>query len=431
MNLTPPLIPVSTGPRFRKALAICFSLYVFSLVTSMSGMEIFSTVLIIGLSGIYFSQKRWPGLPEFWKPLLAFVVVAVIGILLDDAPIREKLYSISRMRFFLIYAFLFFYLRDFKKDEGWLKVLLVTTSVVGVYGFFQHFISFDLLRPVGKKVLLFAIQDEKIGPLVVGTFNHHLTFSNVYSFYACLFTSVGLFFLPRKWWFLVMGAWTYLLCFWTESRAAWVAIPVTLFLITAVRSRKAFFLAVGIAALGAFLFFKTDVGFQQRLDRTFVKKDGLYHLGARARLWSAQIEMFKEHPWFGIGFNNNERKAKEYVDRLFPADIANNFYGHAHSAFLQVLASMGILGVLAYGWIWVSIFKSCFESLRAYGRTKLEYWICLGALAGFVGFQIQGVTQWNFGDAEVLHNVIFFWAIIAALHVRAFGQTSSLNPVTQ
>ena len=47
------------------------------------------------------------------------------------------------------------------------------------------------MRPEGRKVLLYAIPDQKIGPLVVGTFNHHLTFANVYLLYGCLFLALG------------------------------------------------------------------------------------------------------------------------------------------------------------------------------------------------------------------------------------------------
>jgi putative inorganic carbon (HCO3(-)) transporter len=272
---------------------------------------------------------------------------------------------------------------------------------------------------------MYAVQDEKIGPLVVGTFNHHLTFSNIYIFYACLFTSVGLFLLPRKWWVLGMGAFLYVLVFWTESRAAWVAIPITLLLIASFKSKKAVAICIGIALVLGFTFLKVDPGFRERLGRTFVKKDGLYHLGARARLWDAQLEMFKEHPILGIGFNNNERRSKEFVDKLFP-DTKNNFYGHAHSEILQIMASMGILGLLAFLWLWFEVFRDCIVSLKRWPRASLEYWIALGCFAAFVGFHVQGITQWNFGDAEVLHNVLFFWAVVAILRQRAPEEPSLL-----
>ena len=43
-------------------------------------------------------------------------------------------------------------------------------------------------------------------------------------------------------------------------------------------------------------------------------------------------------------------------------------------------------------------------------------------LAAFIGFHVQGLTQWNFGDAEVAHNVVFFWALAAAMPYKKVGR---------
>jgi O-antigen ligase len=147
-------------------------------------------------------------------------------------------------------------------------------------------------------------------------------------------------------------------------------------------------------------------------------RDDLYNLGPRQRLWKAQLVMFREHPLIGVGWNNNERKAKEVVDRLYP-EQRENFYGHAHSVPLQILSTTGLLGFAAFVWIWVEIFRAASQVLAQRSRDQIEHWLARGLIVGFVGFNIQGLTQWNFGDAEVLHNVVFFWAVIAAL------QTSS------
>jgi O-antigen ligase len=159
----------------------------------------------------------------------------------------------------------------------------------------------------------------------------------------------------------------------------------------------------GAVALVSFFFVATyfaDNGFKQRFDRTVFQKDDFYNLGPRTRLWHAQWEIFKDHPWIGVGYNNNERLAKTYVDRLYPSR-SDNFYGHAHNTPLQILATTGLLGSIAYLWLWGTIFWSLYQK---------RSW---GLIAAFVGFQIQGLTQWNFGDAEVVHSLMFFWALAA------------------
>jgi O-antigen ligase len=380
-------------------------------------MEIFSTALFaLSLIAFLFFPPRPAQAPPFLKPILVFVAIAVIGILLGRAGVNDKLYDLGRMRFFLLYFMLFYVLSFYARGFPWLRVLVFITSLVAVYGTVQHFVAIDLFRPEGKKVLMYAIQDQKIGPLVVGTFNHHLTFSNVYLFFATIIGAIALCRFPRQKGLLVLSLWLFLLCVWTESRAAWSAIPVVLFLLAWGKGRRiAIFTLAGALILFAILY-RADRGFHERFARTMFSNDDMYNLGPRQRLWAANLAMFREHPLLGVGWNNNERFAKEWVDRLYP-EIKDNFYGHAHSDLLQILSTTGILGLLAYLWLWGQVFAATMKSMRESPRGSEPYWLALGLFAAFVGFQIQGVTQWNFGDAEVIHNVMFFWAVTAALRL--------------
>lgn len=391
------------------------ALYVIALATTMAGMELFSTVvsLLFLVDAARGGWREWQPVP-FYKPLALFVAVSILGIVLGGAPVEAKWHEIGRMRFFLWYAILFQCLVRWDPNLRVLKPLWWTTLVVGLYGVVQHFVAIDLFRPEGRKVLLYAIQAEKIGPLVVGTFNHHLTFASVYFFYASLFAGYALFFFPKEFWRLAHALLLFLLCAWTQSRAAWAAIPVALLGLAATRGRKLVATTVVILVLAGGVFFAVDSGFRERLTRTFDAGNDHYNLGERQRLWRAQWEFFKESPVWGVGYNNNERRAKEVVDRLYP-DRKDNFYGHAHSTPLQILATTGAVGTFAYAWLWVSLFAACAAICRRCGRGRPEYWLAVGLAVGFVGFHLQGLTQWNFGDAEVLHNVIFFWAITAAL----------------
>lgn len=407
---------------FQKITFVC---YLVSLVTSMSAMEIFSSLWAAGtLVCLILRPPSRKDLPPFLWPMLAFVLIVVVGVLAGDARFPEKLYDISRMRFFLLYVLLYYNFKYYVSDVPWMKVLFFACLAVGIYGFFQHFTPLDLLRPEGKKIIRFAVEEGKIGPLVIGTFNHHLTFANIFLLYACLFVSIGFGQIRRFWRELILGAFLLLLCVWTGSRAAWAAIPIVVLILAAGKSWKAMLVclvAIGLVAVGSYCW---DRGFAERINRTFFQRDDLYNLGPRVRLWRAQLEMFKEHPVLGMGYNNNERQAKKYVDRLYP-EVKDNFYGHAHSTPLQILATTGVAGAVAYVVLWLTIFVHLFGRIRGSPSEDLR-WISLGLIAAFVGFQIQGLTQWNFGDAEVLHNVIFFWvlAAVAGPHPRCGGITA-------
>lgn len=399
-----------------RSLPWIFGAYLVSLTCSMSGMEIFSTLLLVGTVYLWFVKRpeKRPPVPPFLPAFAVFAVIVGIGIALSSASSADRWKEFGRIRFVIWYAVLFYWLRYEGRKFPWMPVLAGASALIGVYGVCQHFIPVDLFHAEGKKIILYAIPETKTGPLVLGAFNHHLTFSNVYLTFAALFFSVGIGDVRRRWPYLMLGLLHFLLCFWTQSRSAWIAVPIAAFVVAMGKSRRLAFGAVALAAVTLTTLYWTDAGFHQRFERTFFQKDDLYNGGPRYRLWAANWEMFKERPWFGVGWNQNERLAKTYVDRLYPKRT-DNFYGHAHSQFVQVLSSAGALGLLAYLILWAAVFVRLVKGAGRLSLDGVDRWIALGLLGGFVGFHIQGLTQWNFGDAEVLHNVLFFWAVAAQL----------------
>jgi len=374
----------------------------------MGGMEVFSTLLILlmFLSIAFGYQTGQVVLPPFWRPMSAFILVAVIGIVLGSSSFANKFYDVGRMRFFLIYFSLFYYLAYFETSSRWQNVLFWTALIVGCYGVVQHFIPIDLVRAT-KITQYNSVFEGRTITRVFGTFNHPLTFSSVYLFYACLFVGLGLSNIPGRWWWFLNGCLAYLVVLWTESRVAWFAIPVTWLVLGFSKGKRKmlYSLLLGIAVFVSI--FALDPSLRSRWKEVSSDVN-------RSRLWATNWEMFKANPWVGIGFNNNERRCRDYIEQIYPG-IPEKRCGHAHSNVLQILSSMGILGTMAFVWLWGEIFAALFTLLSRYPKEQTEYWLALGLFAGFVGFQIQGLTQWNFGDAEVLHNVVFFWAVLASL----------------
>jgi hypothetical protein len=343
--------------------------YVFALTCSMSLMELFSIALIA--TQIYEFQKvrltfwldgkstrstrgasqsaaRPSTLSHLAKissapfliPMFYFVMIAIVGILLSEATTKQKLYDIGRMRFFLGYFSIFLFFQKFKDFENnyWIKTLFIGTLVIGCYAFFQHF--FNLRWHHSNQAPIHALEDLKAGYLVHGTFGHHLSFSNIYLYFAALFLSLGIYLKDKK--SFVLSCFLFLLILWTQSRMAFIAIPLCVLVIVAFKNLKAVGATAIILAIGLSGYYLLDPIFKERVNRAFVQ-DTENSLGPRFRLWRAQIEFFKESPLFGVGYNNNERRSKEMVDKLYPHSDGN-FYGHAHSTPLQILATTGLLG---------------------------------------------------------------------------------------
>ncbi len=395
-------------------IGILAFLYSATLITTLSGMEIVSAVAV-GF-WIFDSWKKQRLELPLWRPIVLFSGIVALGILIGGATFEEKLSDLFRLRFFLFFgasAHLFKAVH-FGKNRRWRAAWLVVFFIVCVYSTLQHFIPLDLVRPEGHKVILFA-DGAGNGPLVLGLFNHHLTFSNVFLLYGPIFLSYGFCAFPRFIFAWGWAVWIYVLVLWTDSRIAWVAIPFTVVAVGIGKSwRWRGPVVMFLASLGLLLtLYTSNPHVRERFGKTFDLSHAQLSMTPRLKLWRAQWEFFKESPLIGVGWNNNERRGHSMMESLYPGAI--NYSGHGHSLPLQMLATTGIAGCVAFAWIWFGIARMLGKCLMAAHANCEERWIALGLSASFIGFWIQGLTQWNFGDAEVLHNLMFLWGAASAL----------------
>ncbi|GAB6099418.1 O-antigen ligase family protein [Halanaerocella petrolearia] len=129
----------------------------------------------------------------------------------------------------------------------------------------------------------------------------------------------------------------------------------------------------------------------------------------RVALWKSTIEMWQDNFINGVGigrFKEANRKgdyASEYNG------IGFQKYSHAHNNFLHFLATTGTIGFLAFSWLMFKILKLLYEWYRRIDNKQWKLFI-LASLGSFIVFNIQGLTEFSFGDTEPLR---FFWFLIA------------------
>jgi O-antigen ligase len=91
---------------------------------------------------------------------------------------------------------------------------------------------------------------------------------------------------------------------------------------------------------------------------------------------------------------------------------------HVHSSPLQVLVERGVVGLAAWLAMWVAFFVLVWRLLRNLGEHERERTIVVGSLAAIAGFLVTGLTEWSFGDAEV---VLIAWTLAALPFGVALG----------
>jgi O-antigen ligase len=195
--------------------------------------------------------------------------------------------------------------------------------------------------------------------------------------------------------------------FLTWSRTLWIALPVGLglWIVRYLRKNQA------VVTLG--LTVPVLIG----LSRLPIIANRLFHtIGTTTRfqLWKANLAFFEHRPWTGIGWRKPESLTASYFQEAYGPQGKNEFVGHAHNNFLEMLGGTGLLGTAA--WLLWSfwVFKMSWQLSR-----RKDHWgnIGWGIFCAWTVFQINGLTQVNFWEGKVLHQVM--WTVSLLLFCSA------------
>lgn len=100
----------------------------------------------------------------------------------------------------------------------------------------------------------------------------------------------------------------------------------------------------------------------------------------RLIIWQDAINIWQHSPIFGIGAGNFQ-----FFDRVYGHDQV----GVAHNQFLEVLAEMGISGIIAFLWLLVAVGVKAIKAFRA-AKTDLSKSVALMYLGFFVAIVFGG-----------------------------------------
>jgi O-antigen ligase len=126
----------------------------------------------------------------------------------------------------------------------------------------------------------------------------------------------------------------------------------------------------------------------------------------REYMWRSGLAMWEGHVWLGLGPGGVKREYWRYV---IPGAVKTRT-GHVHNTPLQILVERGVVGLAAWLWIWVAFYARAIALLRRLPEASREWALVTGSLAAVTGFLIGGLSEYNFGDSEV---VLVAWTVAA------------------
>ena len=177
----------------------------------------------------------------------------------------------------------------------------------------------------------------------------------------------------------------------TQTRSSWLGFIAGIAAIGLFRDRVLLFVLLGFILIFG-LFAPPD--FQQRAASMFdpTAPSNITRIHMITTGW----RMFLDYPVVGTG---DIDLRKLYVTYTVPLDTAEG--GHLHNNLMMLLVTLGIAGFAATMALFVRIFQLEFKLARA----AREHWLygsaALGCFAAYIGFHVNGLFEWNFGDHEI------------------------------
>ena len=374
------MTPTEGQPRPLQTWAAgCFALFCATLPWTIAPMSITSVATTVLTLGLWFMKPRprWPAPPTSWPWLgWALALGLAAAFALDPTASWPRL---TKALFPGLVVLSAFHAGDGKVGRRALAGLLVSSAVVSVAG-----------------TVLFVAHGASFAARSRGPVGHYMTFAGQLLLVISVATPIALLAKATKWRLLAgsaasLGA---IALVGTFTRSAWIGLGVALVvMLAAIRPKWLPALAVLFVALYAL----APHSYRDRLNSAF---DPHHPMNLeRTYMWDAGIRMFKDHPITGVGLAD----LHPVYDRYRSA-ASHERAGHLHSVPVQIAATMGLVGLLAYAALFIALLLCATTGLRPMLRApSLETGLRVGVLAALCGFFVAGMFEWNFGDEELLY----------------------------
>ena len=349
-------------------------------------------------------------------PLAAFAAALLLSTAFSPDP-AHSLRGYDRL--WIVGAFFATYhlLATPREIERVLRVSMIVACVIGVYGVIQHFTGLDLARQLMGKAPDIDPFSSGRGYRTNGLHPSGITYAHNLLFPLTFATVYGLApGIPARRRTVLAVGWVamVLALVFSATRGVWLAFIVVLLATALVRGGRAALAAGAALAVVVALLAGVDAGVRARARSAF---DLPANLG-RTQIWRANVDMARERPLLGWGYGNYKRVRQPFYDRYPDADTK----AHAHNNFLQMLVDGGLVTLAAFAALFVVIIRHGWRGYRALTPAEEPTRsVLLATLLAVVGFLVGGLTQYNFGDAEV---AIFLWFTVG-LVMRAAAFTGT------
>jgi len=341
-------------------------------------------LLVLFIVLIWQNRAYRPKLDVIGWTFLGFTLAYTLATVTSVAPYFSFWGTLERMgglfsfwHYFIFYVMLVSVMRERRHWWALLDIMIFVGVLSGIYGFLQ---KTDLTFILGS--------GGRVRPF--GTIGNPALFAGYQILVAFL---AGIFSLREgispvhRWWYRGAAVLMFLAVFSTAVRGSLlgvvVGVAVFVLLLSAFnRSRRTKFIvfgtgvAIGIFALFALVFHNTSfVQNSPYLRRITDFSSESYTVQTRFWAWNAGLQGWSETPktvLVGWGPENfNVPFSKYFNPKFFRGPGSETFFDRAHNMFMEVLVTMGLVGLLTYLALFGAVFWTCWKLMQRGGEWRL------------------------------------------------------------
>jgi len=142
----------------------------------------------------------------------------------------------------------------------------------------------------------------------------------------------------------------------------------------------------------------------------------------RIALWKAGFKIFRDHPVFGVGdidLANLYRQYKHFYDK--------EIQGHMHNNYVHLLVTLGLFGFIIVMLLLAKLLALNIKICRYLKNEVFSSSYAAGVVGCFISFLVAGLTEWNFGDHEIITMVWF----LTGLNIAFYNLSKKKNEKSQ
>ncbi len=318
------------------------------------------------------------------KSILIFVGVGLGSLLLNSLWLNQSqlLISFSYLLRWVAYASVYFMISGQSQHSK--KQLLLAMGISGfitvLIGYIQYFYYPNLrnLYYLGWDDHLYRLFSSFLDPNFAGAY-----FALLFLFVAAF----ALYFFEKKQkneaiFLGIFSVITLLALFLTYSRSAFITLIISTTVFFLLKGQKKFIVVVFVA----FLIFVALIS-----KNFYIENINLFRMASsEARIESAKsaLVIIQKNPLIGVGFNAYRYAQIRYGYRI---SVESHADAGTDNSFLFVLATTGIVGLIAYLYIWYTITKKTYSAYRTQQNNTLKQTLSALILASLAGLFVDSL----------------------------------------